>query len=218
MAILNNGPFGNLRGKLGNVVIYTLNGQVVMRSLPSKKRAKSKGRQKASQELFTQVMKPMQFARDFLRISFAGNEGRSPYHSALSLNARRMAENGIFCYSELRFSQGKLAGATELGLRLNDVQLIEVTWTGAEAGKPAAETDGAVVLVLNPVRKGVEFGLSAGKRADKHAVFKLTAAQPGDKLEVYLLFMEVDKSLAGLKYMMSESQWLGSVVVPSPKP
>lgn len=217
MAILNNGPLGNLSGKLGNVVIYTLNGKVVMRSLPSKKRAKSKGKQKASQDLFTQVMKPMQFAREFLRISFAGVKGRSPYHSALSLNARLMAEYGSFSYSKLLFSQGKLAGATEVSLCLHGDQTIDVTWTGSEAGKPAAETDGAVLLVLNPGQKGAEFNMSAGKRREGHAAFKLTAAQPGDKLEVYLLFMEVDKSLAGLKYMMSDSQWLGSAEVELPK-
>ncbi len=211
MAIVNNGLLGNLSGKLGKVVIYTLNGKLVMRSLPTKKRAKAKGRQKASQELFTQVMKPMQFAREFLRISFAGATGRSPYHSALSLNASRIAAAGSFSYAGLLFSQGKLAGASGITMSFTDITTIEVNWTGSETNKPALATDGAVLFAVVPGRQGAEFNLFAGKRGEGRATLKLKTTQPGDQLEVYLLFIEIEKSIQGEKYMISDSQWLGSL-------
>lgn len=210
MAILKNGPLGNLSGKVGNVVIYTMNGKMVMRSLPAKKRAKACGKQKASQELFTQVMKPIRLAKDFVKVGFAGHKGHSPYHAALSMNIKRMVDAGGFNYGQLLFSNGKLAGPLNPVLNLSE-NLLQISWEGSEPDKQANPGDQAMILLLNVTRDIAEYNFYAGRRKDCLAQMAIHGAQKGDRLEVYMAFQDPDSWVKDF-HPVSDSCSLGSAI------
>jgi len=195
------------------VVIYELNGKMVMRSMPAKKRGKSKGRQKETQELFKQVMKPMQIAKAYLRYTFAGHKGYSPYHSALAINMKQISEAGAFSYQQLLFSTGKLAGVTQTALYIKEHRIVEVSWQTNEAEKPASAQDISMLLAFNVTRQQVEFNTFAGRRHDGKAILLLNEAQTGDQLEIYLSLLALEKGKTIERFMISDSQWLGSMVL-----
>ena len=212
MAILKNGPFGNMSGKVGNVVIYTMKDKMVMRSMPSKRKSKAKGKEKASQELFKQVMLVVKQCRNFVRVGFAGQGGHSPYHQALSTNIKRMVAAGGFDYREFLFSTGNLAGAVEVKAELTGNELI-VSWEDSTPDKPGNLDDTAMLLVINKTRQMSDYNILAGKRENNISSMTLEGVQPGDHLEVFLSF------IARMKWIkdsnpVSDSTWVGSLVYP----
>jgi hypothetical protein len=210
MAILKNGPLGNLSGKVGNVVIYTMNGKMVMRSLPTKKRAKATGKQKASQELFTQVMKPIRLAKDFVKFGFAGHKGHSPYHAALSINIKRMVDAGGFSFGQLLFSSGKLAGPLNPMFNLNG-NLLQLSWEGSEPDKKSNLEDQVMIVVINVSRDLVEYKFYAGKRKASFAQIEIYGAQKGDQLEIYMTFLDQTSWIKDF-HPVADSCYLGSAV------
>lgn len=209
MARIENGPFGNISGRVGNVVVYMLNGKMVMRSLPSVKRKKASGRQKETQDLFANVVKPVRAAKSFIKIGFAGVKGFSAYHTALSLNLQRMAENGQFSYSKMIFSKGKLAAAIE-PLALIDSNLkLTISWQQNEPSKPCTDTDTVLLLVLNTSLNHAEFEFNAGKRSAGNASIQLKRAEKANQLEVYIAFA----NLTGAVAEVSDSVWAGQIEV-----
>lgn len=210
MAILKNGPLGNLSGKVGNVVIYTMNGKMVMRSLPAKKRAKACGKQKDSQELFTKVMKPIRLAKVFVKVGFAGHKGHSPYHAALSTNIKRMVDAGGFDFGQLLFASGKLAGPLNPVLNLNE-NLLQISWKGSEPDKQANPGDQVLILVLNVTRNMTEYNFYAGRRKDCFAQMVIHGAQKGDRLEVYMAFQDQESWVKDF-HPVSDSCSLGSAI------
>lgn len=210
MAILKNGPMGQMSGKVGNVVIYNMKGKMVMRSLPAKKKSKATGKEKASQELFRQVMLSVKLAKDFLRIGFAGQGGHSPYHVALGTNIKRMVAAGGFKYSELHFSTGKLAGAVEVKASITGNEL-KVSWDGSTPGKTGNQDDFAMLLVLNTTRQIAEYKTTAGKRSDNSAGMTLGSAQKGDHLEIFISFIALQTWVKDV-HPVSDSRWVDSVV------
>lgn len=213
MAILDQGALGRFGGKVGKVVIYQMHGKLVMRSLPGKRKAKAKGRQKATQDLFALVMNAMKIARAFIRTGFANYNGHSAFHSALSCNMQRVNAAGSFGYSTLLFSSGNLAVVINPTITISDTKQIQIGWLENEAGKPAADSDCAMVLAFNTKRNFTEAEFNAGTRGAQKAGITLSQSVSGDQLEVYLAFIEWDKRLSGKKYRCSDSLWVGQLTV-----
>ena len=209
MARIENGPFGNISGRVGNVVVYMLNGKMVMRSLPSVKRKKASGRQKETQDLFANVVKPVRAAKSFIKIGFSGVKGFSAYHSALSLNLQRMSENGQFSYSKMIFSKGKLAAAIEPVALIDSDLKLTISWQQNEPGKPLSDDDNVLLLVINTSQNRAEYDLNAGKRSAGQASIQLMHTEKGNHLEVYIAFAK----LTGAVAEVSDSVWAGQIEV-----
>ena len=209
MARIENGPFGNISGRVGNVVVYMLNGKMVMRSLPSVKRKKASGRQKETQDIFASVMKPVRAAKSFTKIGFGRVKGFSAYHTALSMNLQRMAENGQFSYSKMIFSKGKLATAIEPVALIDSNLKLTVSWQQNESGKPSSDSDTVMLLILNTTNNNAEIELNAGKRSAGQASIQLMHTEKGNHLEVYIAFA----NLSGTVAEVSDSVWAGRLEV-----
>ena len=208
MAISREGLAGLLSGTIGNVVVYEMNGKMVVRSRPSVKRKKAKGQQKQTQVLFAQVMKAMQIAKPFLRIGFANQKGHSAFHSAMSANMLRMKTEDQFSYEKLIFSSGKEIECSNISLVIDPGNKLQLQWHEDNADSEETST----ILVYNETQQHCEYGLNCGKRISMEASLQLKNTRPGDKIHVYLAFLEYNNMLMAQKFSITQSVWVGSIL------
>ncbi|PKP44955.1 MAG: hypothetical protein CVT94_19325 [Bacteroidetes bacterium HGW-Bacteroidetes-11] len=212
MAISRKGLAGLLSGTIGNVVVYEMNGKMVVRSRPSVKRKKAKGQQKQTQVLFAQVMKAMQIAKPFLRIGFANQNGHSAFHSAMSANMLRMKTEVQFSYEKLIFSAGNGFECPGISLAIIPGNKLQIQWLGTEAGGEEFREETSAIFVFNETQQHCEYGLNCGKRSSMEASLQLKNARPGDKIHVYLAFLEYNNMLFAQKFSITQSVWVGSIL------
>lgn len=213
MAISRKGLSGLLSGSIGNVVVYEMNGKMVVRSRPSVKRKKPKGKQRQTQDLFSGVMKSMQLAKPFLGIGFSNQKGHSPFHSALSANMKQMKTEEGFGFNKLILSSGKEVLCSEIKSVIVSGKMLRVRWREKTEIEKVDAEDKAILIVLNETSKLCEFDLNCGSRSSGEAVLQLINAQPGDVLHVYLTFTDLPKLKTDGKFSITQSIWAGSVTL-----
>jgi len=197
MAFSQEGLLGEFRGRLGNLVIYKMNGKIVMRTRPSTQRGPARGRQKETQDSFARVMTILQPLKSWLKMGFndlAG--GKYVFHKALSENLKRF--NAAEEPDKLRWlvlSMGGRAGAQNLALQMID-GLALVTWGDPEPRKPFGDKDRVWLLALNTsTRERIE-NKRAGQRSDGEAKVKLPQVNEGEELLVFISFFDLEGAIA----------------------
>ncbi len=121
MGRARNGANGSVSGKVGSVVYYSMYGKDYVRSLPDIRKDKptpAKLRQRQRLSLVTAFLQPF---KDLVRITFAHNTvGRSPYHTAQSLNMKNAISGDEYPNQEIDFSKVILsAGNLELPKKIS---------------------------------------------------------------------------------------------------
>lgn len=196
MAFTEEGMLGKFTGRLGNLVFYEMNGKIVMRTKPGKRKKPAKGRQKETQNNFARVMGIIQPMKTFVKIGFndlAG--GKFVFHKANSENLKRFykADNP----DDLRWlllSKGERAGAQDLALEMG-VGQATVRWGEPEAGKPFDPTDRVMLLALNTTTLESTENTNAATRSQGQAGIALPPAKAGEKVLVSISFMDLAGSL-----------------------
>lgn len=212
MATSRKGLAGLLSGTIGNVVVYEMNGKMVVRSRPSVKRKKAKGQQKQTQDMFAQVMKAMQIAKPFLRIGFANQKGHSAFHSAMSANMLRMKTEDQFSFEKLIFSSGKEIECSNISQVIQPGNKLQLQWHEDNADSEAYREETSAILVFNETQQHCEYGLSCGKRNSLEASLQLKNARSGDTLHIYLAFLDYNNMLISQKFSITQSVWVGSII------
>lgn len=213
MATSRKGLAGLLSGTIGNVVVYEMNGKMVVRSRPSVKRKKAKGQQKQTQDMFAQVMKAMQIAKPFLRIGFANQKGHSAFHSAMSANMLRMKTEDQFSFEKLIFSSGSGVEYPGNSLAIIPGNKLQIQWQETEAGGKEFREETSAILVFNETQQHCEYGLNCGKRSSQEASLQLKNARSGDALHIYLAFLDYNNMLISQKFSITQSVWVGSIIL-----
>ncbi|MBE0637027.1 MAG: hypothetical protein IH598_00730 [Bacteroidales bacterium] len=216
MARANTGILGDFSGRIGNIVVYKLNGKTVMRMRPSGSKKKATPGQQQSRDDFSHVMKYMQRLKDVVNTGFYDvTEGRFAFHSALSanLNAYRLA--GKPASAEwLKISEGDRSGAQEVQLEQFEDGTFKITWGQPEEGKKWSATDRVVLAIVNNTGKRISFTPKQSVLRNQGGItFSLLDATPGDELHFFIYFHDADGSLRKKdRRNVSPSQWVGKVV------
>ena len=216
MAILEDGLMNNFIGRYGNAVVYKLNGKTVMRTLSSVKPGKAQGIQKQYRQDFGRVMKYMQAVKTFISKGFYHvAEGRSAFHTALSVNLMRYREAGMPVTPEwLLLSDGTLAGTTELSLEKQEDGTVILHWGEPETGKINAGDDVAEVIALNNRTLRSKRETLPVKRSDGQIIMQMPEVQTGDEVHFFITFRNLyHPSYKKNKSEISTSQWAGKVVI-----
>lgn len=197
MAFSQEGILGKFTGRLGNLVIYQMNGKIVMRTRPSKQRGPAQGRQKETQDVFARVMGILQGFKSYVKKGFndlAG--GKYVFHKALSENLKRFnASSEPDGLRWLLLSMGTRAGAQNLALQMND-GLALVAWGDPEPGKPFDAKDRVWLLALNTSTLEWTENTRAGQRSDGKAEVKLPPVEEGEELLVFISFFDLEGAIA----------------------
>ena len=196
MAYTQEGMLGKFSGRLGELVVYQMNGKVVMRTKPGKRTKPAQGRQKVTQNNFARVMGIIQPMKSYLKMGFndlAG--GKFVFHKANSENLKRFYKADK--PDDLRWlllSKGERAGALGLSLEMGAKQ-VTVRWGGPEPEKPASGEDRVMLLALNTSTLEPSFNTNAGKRREAQATLALPHAKAGEEILVFISFFDLAGSI-----------------------
>lgn len=152
MALSPHGPHGPLIGKVGNLVSYILNGQVVTRMV-GRKRTKHSKSQLANYQSMAVTMRLLRNMTDFINSSFeieAKGTVKNQHNLATSYNKKQALKgeypNISVDYSKVVLSYGKLEIAQNLKMEKTNTGL-QISWD-TQGGQP---NDMVMILIHQPV-------------------------------------------------------------------
>ena len=217
MARSDGSIFGDFTGRIGNLVVYKLNGKTVIRIRPNTTKRKPTERQKQSRDDFAHVM---HYVRSLRQIVDAGyydvSQGRHAFHSALSANLKAYKAAGRPEGAEwLKLSEGTRAGAEALQLEPLENNRYRITWGKAMDGYRQSRTDRVVVVALNNSDGHHRYSESQqALRGQGKTTVDVQVVSPGDEIYFFIFFQDVDGSLRK-KYPVnvSSSQFIGKAVI-----
>ncbi|WP_285055521.1 DUF6266 family protein [Pedobacter ginsengisoli] len=218
MAILKNGLFGAVSGRLGNTVIYKRDNKMVVR-MAGKRQAPPTEKELANRHAFAVLKGFLKAMKLFINIGFAAeakSAGMYPMNMAFSVN-RKHALRGVYPdievdYARVLLSFGSLRGLDNPAVVLEG-NVLGFTWeTDVSLGWPFA-IDQVMVLAYFPdmvVQEGsglqkAYFYLNAALRKTGHTSLTLPDGVAGERMEVYVAVVSDDRRSASM------SQYLGAL-------
>lgn len=216
MAIAENGPGGNHRGKLGNTVYYMLNGKNVSRIIgrsvkpATELQLKSRLETKMSSALLSRL-------KDFLHTGFALaaiKTNDNAFNEAVKANKKNIFKgtypNLEFAYDRLFVSQGQLKPAQNWQVTQTEIGL-QYTWdTDPEMPWPEA-TDQVMMLAYFPGEEKVFFNLFGKSRLSGSDVLEIPPSLQGKYMETYVSFIAANRK------QVANSSYTGSFNLETPE-
>lgn len=209
MAIAENGPGGNHRGKLGNLVYYMLNGKNVSRGIgvttkpPTELQLKSRMETKLSGELLGRLL-------DFLHTGF-GVEALmakdNAFNQAVKYNKKNIIKGTYpdleLAYDQLLVSKGLLKPAQNCQVA-QDAAGLQYSWeTNPEMSWPET-TDQVMMLAYFPKQERVFYTLFGSSRLSGTDVLEIPPSLQGEYMETYVSFIAANRK------QLSDSIYTGS--------
>ena len=211
MAILKPSIFGQMTGRVGNVVIYMLNGQMVCRTIGEQKKPATDNQKgnRSEMELLMSVLKPLQ---KFIKHGFehqAKGTVCNPFNLATSYNKLNAIQgeypNLSINYSKLKLSSGALPLAKDIQISKTDDGL-KVSWDPTHQWAGDQHDDLVMVALYHPKDKNVSLFLNAGKRSEGACFLDITNENlRNEPIEAYLSFKSADGE------SISNSVYLGNI-------
>ena len=207
MALSPHGPHGPLIGKVGNLVSYILNGQVVTRMV-GRKRTKHSKSQLANYQSMAVTMRLLRNMTDFINSSFeieAKGTVKNQHNLATSYNKKQALKgeypNISVDYSKVVLSYGKLEIAQNLKMEKTNTGL-QISWD-TQGGQP---NDMVMILIHQPVDEQSLTYINACRRdAGSYFIPFSDEKKLQEQLECYICF----KSANGKQ--ISNSVYLGNL-------
>ncbi|MFA4868290.1 MAG: DUF6266 family protein [Pedobacter sp.] len=199
MAIANDGPGGFHRGRLGNVLYYTLNGKNVSRTIgvykdrDTEKQRDARLRTKLCSNFFQHI-------HDFINVGYSvesPNAAYNPFNLAVTANKPNMFSGSYpnlqIEYDLLILSKGNLTPAQNPQVVETGTGL-EFTWdTDKKMAFPMA-TDQVMVLAYFPKKKKAFYTLFGTDRLSGKASLQIPASLRGQYMETYISFSSADRT------------------------
>ena len=211
MGKANDGMFGGVTGKVGNLVGYYLNGKYILRSGPGKRRKKAKSGERENRKKFGIVqawLKPICF---FVRVGFK-NYGTSTggYKAAISytlLNAMAGEYPNQYVDPELvQVSGGDLDFPEVVSMELEAGNTLRFHWSAASEN--GDDYDQAMLLAYDEMGKNIVGKETAAMRVTGTDILPLNPGVSGTTYHVYIGFVAQDRS------RQSKSKYLGKIIIP----
>lgn len=202
MAIANNGPGGDHRGRLGNVVYYKLNGQQVSREIG--RTTKPPTEKQLASRLATKMCSGfLESVKEFINVGFgleAQGTTSNAFNVAVKYNRKQIVAgvypNLSIDYKKVVLSAGKLKQAenwqvTEIpeGLRYSWNTDPQMAWPEA--------TDQVMMLAYFPEKEKVFYTLFGSSRLSGSDVLEIPSSLQGTYMETYMSFVAADRKQVG---------------------
>jgi hypothetical protein len=210
--------FGDFSGRIGNVIVYKLNGKTVMRIRPAGRTKKTTPVQKQNREDFAHVMKFMQNLKPVLNTGFYDvTKGRFAFHSAFSANLKAYKEAGRPAGPEwLKLSEGTRNGAENPQVEPLGKARFRISWGEPSIAGWWAGNDRVFVVAFFIGERNYYSESRYALRSQGEVVMEVIQASPGDTIHFFLFFQDVEGSLRKRNPRnVSSSQWIAKVVLPA---
>lgn len=180
MGKLDNGAYGHVSGKIGNLVSYTLNGTNVIRKIGRSAKPPTNAQRAVQQKLrlVNEFLNPI-FGFIKVGFSFAAEEIKKyPHNVALSYNIKNAITgeypNLSIDYSKAMLSMGTLTPAINpVASKLENG--VKFTWEVSNDMAWKSKNDTAMLLLYFPDSSNAIYFLSGAKRAEGRDFIELPA-------------------------------------------
>jgi len=208
MALANNGPHGHFRGRIGNLVYYTLKGQQVVRVIGKSDKPPTDGQIKtwAETKMCATILK---YCKAVLEVGFSA-EARgttsNPFNMAMKCN-RSTIIKGTFPelsidFSKLMLSKGDLKQAANW--QVTEVsEGIRYSWDADPQMDWPEATDQVMMVAYFPGQEKAIYTLFGNSRLSGNDLLKLPASLRGEHVQTYMAFVSADRK------QLSDSQYTG---------
>ena len=171
MAKLGDNIMGAGKGKVGDVVLYTMHGKSFMRAKPSKytdRKSEAQLAQRAKMQAVSGFMSPF---KELIRKTWAGEAvGRAPYHAAKSQIMRTAVQGSYPDFSINKeaalLSKGNLPLPQNVSAVLQQSSLL-LEWTNNSEDERLHGKDLLLVVAQNPQTGESEYLFTSTRRRDK---------------------------------------------------
>ena len=208
MAITPNGLYNNPNGKIGNMVFYTLRGQLVSRKIG--KPGNPSVPQLANRQAMAITMDVLKGMVGFINEGFyhqSVGTTKNQFNLATSYN-KKNALQGVYPnlsvdYSKLLLSNGKLDSPVKTTMVKTETG-VEVSWDGYN-DKNCKGDDMAMIILYHPVKGRETTVFYAAKRSDGKCFIPVHERWLAEPLEAYMFFK------ASNGKAVSDSVYLGNL-------
>lgn len=216
MATLPNSNVILPKGKIGNLVFYTLNGKTVVRSKPGSNHKNKHNPsplqliQREKLKTINAFLKPIKQALDFGYQEFLtqSKKGMHCAYSEINTKGYNHTREPRIDPAFLRVSKGNLLGPESPQLIRNGNSL-EITWADNSAEGKAQASDETFILCYCPEEEKHIWPKSKFRRNGGQAVIELSSEQSAKSWHVYLAFSQMNFKTR--TYILSDSVYLGRV-------
>jgi len=217
MARSNASIFGDFSGRIGNLVVYKLNGKTVIRIRPNTTKRKPSELQKQNRDDFAHVMGYIRGLRQIVDSGYYDiSEGHYAFHTALSANLKAYkADERPVGAQWLKLSEGTRAGAEDLQLEALENNRYRITWGKAIGGYRESRNDRVIVVALNNSDSRHLYSESqTALRGQGATTVDVQVVSPGDEIYFFIFFQDVDGSLRKKNpENVSCSQFIGTAII-----
>ncbi len=212
MATMNNGPFGIISGKIGNLIGYNYHGTQRFRAMPKKSTKPPTIAQQAQRMRFGLVCHFLNPLTPLISKGYGNSQGRSPRKAQCVAYHTKHAVKGIFPDAEIDYSAvvlttGRLDGVHDGEVWSDDVGRINIKWNERFQCLTSSEMDQVILIVYNPVKDIHQLLMSFSDRLSKSAVLAVPKEFLGDTVHCWMTFV----SPCGKQF--STSSYLGVVTI-----
>ncbi len=208
MGKINQGILGGLSGKVGNIIGGSWKGIDYIRIKPSSVANPRTVGQVNQRNKFTAALEFLQPNKDFINIGYKSLAiKKTAFNAAMSeilANAiTGVAPNFTVDFENALLSKGTLPGVLDAGASFTTPGQVVFSWTDNSTGINANETDKAMLLVYNPLKKESVTNLVGSTRLDEGFSLAVPANYAGDLLHTYIAFISIDGKVSNSSYISS---------------
>ncbi|OOG73790.1 DUF6266 family protein [Algoriphagus sp. A40] len=209
-----------IRGKVGNLVFYQLDGQTYVRKAPGKQSKATKARtseaKKISQSVNTQTHKFLRFFAHLIRFGFQEWEigGRKAYHAAVSFTAKNSfsfvgsSREKVLDIFLVKLSSGSLLGPEEPKAERTATGVL-FTWRNNSWIAGSNPRDEAFLVLIHEHREKSVWEFKGNSREKESHLLALPFPESGDKWHAFLAFSQENAWTKNRTF--SDSVYLGEV-------
>ncbi|HON17829.1 MAG TPA: DUF6266 family protein [Salinivirgaceae bacterium] len=215
MAQHNQKSLVDLTGKLGPIVLYSMNGKTIARSMPRKRTKKTSEKAQAAQQAFAHVMKLMQQVKPIVKIGFSQTAHvRTAFQEAMSvnLNAFRQSENRENLETWLQLSEGTRMGLENLRIEPATCGVV-IEWDFDETDSTSIRNDLIAAVAINRKNHYAYYSLGAATRSQKKVSVNVPCSENSDTYSVFIFALSNIPVQGKDSSLISQSQWVGNIEI-----
>jgi len=213
MAVLKNGIFGPISGKLGNVVYVNKHGVNYIRTKPSKHKKSNSKAQKDTRLKFALMVKFLKPFTEILTLGFKDKaKGRTGFNMALSYNLKNAiigsSPDFKISFSKILLSTGSIGDPQDPFMTMAAPGIIAFNWIyNPQIFSYQNPDDVCLLIAFFESNPKIIYQITSTRRTVQKALLTIPDDFHGQKAHCWLAFKSASK------YKFSNSVYLGTMVV-----
>lgn len=208
------GLFDGFSGKIGNLVVYRMNGRTVVRTMPAKRKQKPTKGEQRNRNAFRFVMKVMQNAKSVVKIGFAQvAQNRTAFQEAMSVNLHsyKLDNHAQTIGMWLKISNGTRLGFNNLTVKRVGNGSVKLKWSNELVDDNTFLNDGVIALIIDNESLETWQSVAECRRHQGECVVTIPQTNQPRMLSVFAYAIHSIPTNRKNPSHISASQWAGDL-------